>query len=201
VVGAVSPPGGDFSEPVTQASLRVAGALWALTTELAHRRHFPAIDWTQSFTLYAERLTAWFQEEVGDEWATLRHEVMRLLERERELQEIVELVGLEAVQDQERVVIEAARLLREGFLRQNAFHEVDAVCPPTKALWMLRAILHFARGMARCVEGGTPLRAILAAGLDERLLRLGEVLPERMETTVTALVTEIDETLARVGGH
>jgi V/A-type H+-transporting ATPase subunit A len=199
VVGAVSPPGGDFSEPVTQASLRVAGALWALTTELAHRRHFPAIDWTQSFTLYADRLMDWFQQEVGEEWATLRHEAMRLLERERELQEIVQLVGLEAVQDQERVVLEAARLLREGFLRQSALHEVDAVCPPSKALWMLRAILHFARGAAECVEKGAPLRAILAAGLDERLLRLGEVTPEKMEASGTALIAEIDETIARVG--
>jgi V/A-type H+-transporting ATPase subunit A len=201
VTGAVSPPGGDFSEPVTQASLRVAGALWGLTTELAHRRHFPAIDWSQSFTLYAERLAGWFEQEVGEEWAELRQEAMRLLERERELQEIVQLVGLEAVQDQERVVLEAARLLREGFLRQNAFHDVDAVCLPAKALSMLRTILHFARRAAASVESGASLRAILAADLDERLLRLGEVPPERMEAAGRALVSEIDETLARVGGH
>lgn len=201
VVGAVSPPGGDFSEPVTQASVRMAGALWALTTELAHRRHFPAIDWTQSFTLYADRLTAWFQQEVGEEWTILRQEAMRLLQRERELQEVVQLVGLEAVQDQERVVLEAARLLREGFLRQNALHEVDAVCPPAKALWMLRAILHFSRGAAGCVQRGTPLRTFLATGLDERLLRLGEERPESMEAAGTALVTEIDKTLAEVGGR
>ena len=201
IVGAVSPPGGDFSEPVTQASLRVAGALWALTTELAQGRQFPAVDWTQSFTLYAERLTAWFQQEVGEEWATLRQEAMRLLERERELQEIVQLVGVEAVQDHERVVLEAARLLREGFLRQNAFHEVDAFCPPTKALAMLRAILHFARGAARCVEEGTPLRAVLATGLVERLVRLGEAPMERTKTAGMALLTEIDETLSRVGGR
>jgi V/A-type H+/Na+-transporting ATPase subunit A len=198
ITGAVSPPGGDFSEPVTQASLRVAGALWALTTELAHRRHFPAIDWTQSFTQYAERLTEWFEHEVGEEWATSRQETMRLLERERELQEIVQLVGLEAVQDSERVVLEAARLLREGFLRQNAFHEVDAICPLAKALWMLRAILCFARNAARGVEEGVPLETILAAGFEERLLRLGEIPPDAIETTVRALVTEIEETLTQV---
>ncbi len=201
VTGAVSPPGGDFSEPVTQASLRVAGALWALTTDLAHRRHFPAIDWTQSFTLYAERLAAWFEREVGEEWAALRQEAMRLLERERELQEIVQLVGLEAVQDQERIVLEAARLLREGFLRQNAFHEFDAACLPAKALAMLRTILHFARRAAASIEEGAPLRAILAAGLDERLLRLGEVPAESVEAAGTALVAEIDDTLARIRGH
>lgn len=199
VAGAVSPPGGDFSEPVTQASLRVAGALWALTTELAYRRHFPAIDWTQSFTLYAERLSAWFQQEIGDEWATLRQEAMRLLERERELQEIVQLVGLEALQDRERVILEAARLLREGFLRQNAYDAVDASCPPAKALWMLRAILHFARGAAQRVEGGAALSGILAAGFGERLLRLGEVPPEKMHATVAPLLTDIDNTLARAG--
>ena len=201
VTGAVSPPGGDFSEPVTQASLRVAGALWALTTDLAHRRHFPAIDWTQSFTLYAERLGAWFEREVGEEWASLRHEAMRLLERERELQEIVQLVGLEAVQDKERIVLEAARLLREGFLRQNAFHDVDAACLPAKALAMLRTILHFARRAAASIEEGVPLRAILAAGLDERLLRLGEVPAESVEATGAALVAEIDDALARIGRH
>jgi V/A-type H+-transporting ATPase subunit A len=199
--GAVSPPGGDFSEPVTQASLRVAGALWALTTDLAHRRHFPAIDWTQSFTLYADRLAAWFEREVGEEWAALRREAMRLLERERELQEIVQLVGVEALQDRERIVLEAARLLREGFLRQNAFHDVDAACPPAKALVMLRTILHFARHAAAGIEGGTPLRGILAAGLDERLLRLGEVPADSMTAAGTALVADIDETLARVGRH
>jgi len=201
VTGAVSPPGGDFSEPVTQASLRVAGALWALTTDLAHRRHFPAIDWTQSFTLYADRLAAWFEHEVGEEWASLRQEAMRLLERERELQEIVQLVGLEAMQDQERIVLEAARLLREGFLRQNAFHDVDAACLPAKSLAMLRTILHFARRAAASIERGAPLRAILAAGLDEPLLRLGEVPGERMEAAGAALVAEIDDTLARVGGR
>lgn len=196
VTGAVSPPGGDFSEPVTQASLRVAGALWALTTELAHRRHFPAIDWSQSYTLYAERLAAWFRSEVGPEWAASREEAMRLLERERELQEIVELVGVESVQDSERVVLEAARLLREGFLRQNAFHEVDAVCPPAKALWMLKAILHFARRAAQSVDEGTPLERVLAAGFEERLLRMGEVPAGAIETTAAALMAEIDKALA-----
>lgn len=200
VVGAVSPPGGDFSEPVTQASLRVTGALWALSTELAHRRHFPAIDWAQSFTLYGERLEGWFEREVGPEWAALREEAMRLLERERELQEIVQLVGLSAIQDQERVVIEAARLLREGFLRQSAFHEVDASCPPGKMLWMLRLLLHFARSAARSAREGVSAAAILGTGLDERLLRLGEIPPTEMEAAGSRLAAEIDETLQRLGG-
>jgi len=195
IVGAVSPPGGDFSEPVTQASLRVSGAFWALSTDLAYRRHFPAIDWVQSFTLYAERLQQWFNEEVGEEWIALREEAMRLLQKERELQEIVQLVGLDAVQDQERIIIESARLIREGFLRQSAFHEVDASCPPAKALWMLRLLLHYSQRSTVALGDGVSLKAVLATGLDERLLRLGEVSPGEMEAVGTALMTEIDETL------
>jgi V/A-type H+-transporting ATPase subunit A len=195
IVGAVSPPGGDFSEPVTQASLRISGALWALSTDLAYRRHFPAIDWAQSFSLYAERLQGWYTREVGDEWHALRDEAARLLQQERELQEIVQLVGLDAIQDQERVVIEAARLIREGFLRQSAYHEVDASCPPGKALWMLRLLLHYARSAREALGQGAPLEAILKADLDERLLRLGEVPAAEIEAKGPALETEIDSTL------
>jgi V/A-type H+-transporting ATPase subunit A len=195
IVGAVSPPGGDFSEPVTQASLRITGALWALSTDLAYRRHFPAIDWVQSFSLYAERLEEWFQETVGEEWITLREEAMRLLQKERELQEIVQLVGLDAVQDQERIVIESARLVREGFLRQSAVHEVDATCPPAKALWMLRLFLHYSRRSTQALGAGISLKAVLATGLDERLLRLGEVPPGEVDAVGTGLMREIDDTL------
>ena len=195
IVGAVSPPGGDFSEPVTQASLRISGALWALSTDLAYRRHFPAIDWVQSFSLYTERLQEWFKEKVGEEWITLREEAMRLLQKERELQEIVQLVGLDAVQDQERIVIESARLVREGFLRQSAVHEADATCPPHKALWMLRLLLHYSRRCAEALRDGASLKALLAAGLDERLLRLGEVPPADMDAIGTRLMQEIDATL------
>jgi V/A-type H+-transporting ATPase subunit A len=201
LVGAVSPPGGDFSEPVTQASLRVAGALWALSVDLASRRHFPAVDWSQSFTLYADTLSAWFRREVGEEWAALREEAMRLLQRERDLQEIVQLVGLEAIQDQERVVIESARLLREGFLRQSAFHEEDASCPPLKILWMLRALLHFSRSAARSVGEGVALKLVLETKLDERLLRLAEVPAGEIEAVATRLMAEIDGTLKDLAGR
>jgi V/A-type H+-transporting ATPase subunit A len=196
IVAAVSPPGGDFSEPVTQASLRISGALWALSTDLAYRRHFPAIDWVQSFTLYAERLQEWFSREVGGDWITLREEAMRLLQKERELQEIVQLVGLDAVQDPERIIIESARLIREGFLRQSAFHKVDATCPPAKTLWMLRLLLHYSRCATRAVGEGVSLKAILATGLDERLLRLGEVSPGEMDKVGKGVMAEIGGTLS-----
>jgi V/A-type H+-transporting ATPase subunit A len=199
IVGAVSPPGGDFSEPVTQASLRISGALWALSTDLAYRRHFPAIDWVQSFSLYAERFHEWFEREVGKEWTTLREEAMRLLQKERELQEIVQLVGLDAVQDQERVVIESARLIREGFLRQSAVHEIDASCPPRKSYLMLSLLLHYSQRCVKALEAGASLKEILAAGLEERLLRLGEVPPAAIEAESGALRTEIDSSLTALG--
>ena len=200
IVGAVSPAGGDFSEPVTQASLRISGALWALSTDLAYRRHFPAIDWVQSFSLYADRFHDWFAQEVGEEWMTLREEAIRLLQKERELQEVVQLVGLDAVQDQERILIESARLVREGFLRQSAVHEVDATCPPKKALWMLRLLSHYSQRTTEALGGGASLKAVLATGLDERLLRLGEVLPGDIEAVGTGLLSEIDETLKGLEG-
>ncbi|MGE3842142.1 MAG: V-type ATP synthase subunit A [Vicinamibacterales bacterium] len=195
IVGAVSPPGGDFSEPVTQASLRISGALWALSTDLAYRRHFPAIDWVQSFSLYAERFHAWFEREVGSDWIALREEAMRLLQKERELQEVVQLVGLDAVQDQERIIIESARLVREGFLRQSAFHDIDAACPPEKALWILRLLLFYSRRCVQALTNGVALSDVLSAGLEERLLRLGEVPPGEMQAIGNALMKEIQETL------
>ena len=199
IVGAVSPPGGDFSEPVTQASLRISGALWALSTDLAYRRHFPAIDWVQSFSLYSERVHGWFEREVGKEWTSLLEEAMRLLQKERELQEIVQLVGLDAVQDQERVVIESARLLREGFLRQSAVHEVDAACPPRKAFLMLSLLLHYSQRCVQALEGGASLKEILASGLEEPLLRLGEVPPAAIEAESAALQSRIDSSLTGLG--
>jgi V/A-type H+-transporting ATPase subunit A len=197
-VGAVSPPGGDFSEPVTQASLRAAGALWALSADLAHRRHFPAVDWGLSFTLDAARLEPWFRSQLGAEWASLREEAMRLLQKERELQEIAQLVGMEALQDSERVVLESARLLREGFLRQNAYHDVDATCSPAKTLAMLELYLRFYQRAASAVHEGTSLKSILATGIDERLLRLGERPSDELLAEREKLRTEIDRTLAQL---
>ncbi|NJD29872.1 MAG: V-type ATP synthase subunit A, partial [Chloroflexi bacterium] len=120
VVGAVSPPGGDFSEPVTQASLRLAGTFWGLDADLAHARHFPAISWTQSYSLYIRELAAWYETEVGRDWQRLRGDAIELLARERTLLEIVQLVGLDALPEDDRIALEAARLVRELFLQQHA---------------------------------------------------------------------------------
>jgi V/A-type H+-transporting ATPase subunit A len=195
VVGAVSPPGGDFSEPVTQASLRASGALWALSPDLAHRRHFPAVDWSLSYSLDAPRLEEWFAREAGPEWLPLRDDAMRLLQRERELQEIAQLVGIEALQDAERVVLESARLLREGFLRQSALLPADASSPPGKTLAMLRAFLHFHRRAAEAVARGIPLASLLGAANEGRLLRLAEATPADAPAAAEAATAALDALL------
>jgi V/A-type H+/Na+-transporting ATPase subunit A len=198
IVGAVSPPGGDLSEPVTQCSLRATGALWALSADLAHRRHYPAVDWGVSFSLEVERLRGWFEREAGEGFGTLRDEAMKLLQRERELVEVAELVGTESLQDAERLVLETARLLREGFLRQSAYDPVDASCPPRKAVEMLRLHLDLHGRAASAVDAGVPLRSILEAGLGARLLRLGSMPAEAVTRGAEALRAEIAGTLARL---
>ena len=194
VIAAVSPPGGDFTEPVTQASMRTTGALWALSTELAHRRHFPAIDWAQSFSVDAAGLDEWFRKTMGPDWSALRDQALVLLQRERELSEIAQIVGVESLQDAERVVLEAARVLREGFLRQSARSEQDATCPPAKAVALLRTLLHFHDRMAQAVAAGVPLRAILQSGLDAQLVRLTE---QSAKDAAAALAT-VDQAMDRV---
>jgi V/A-type H+-transporting ATPase subunit A len=196
IVGAVSPPGGDLSEPVTQASLRATGALWALSADLAHRRHYPAVDWGVSFSLDAERLRAWFEREGGHGFGALREEAARLLQRERELVEVAELVGSESLQDAERLVLETARLLREGFLRQSAYDAADASCPPHKAFEMLRAFLEWHARAAAAVAAGVPLRAVLDAGAGARLVRLAGTPAEDVGAAAAALRAEIEAALA-----
>ncbi|MGB8332090.1 MAG: V-type ATP synthase subunit A, partial [Polyangiales bacterium] len=131
-ITAISPPGGDFAEPVTQASLRVVGALWALDASLAHQRQFPAVDWDTSYSLYAEGTTGWFATEGGSDWAELRIETIRLLQRDRDLREIAGLVGVDALEDEDRLILEGARIAREFLIGQNAFHPNDAFSTVSK---------------------------------------------------------------------
>jgi V/A-type H+-transporting ATPase subunit A len=198
IVGAVSPPGGDLSEPVTQCSLRATGALWALSADLAHRRHYPAIDWGVSYSLDAGRLGAWFEREAGRGFGALREEAMRLLQRERELAEVAELVGTESLQDAERLVLESARLFREGFLRQSALLPADASCPVGKAHALLDLHLELHRRSERAVAAGVPLRSVLATGLGARLLRLPEVPADAVPAAAGAFRAELDGALARL---
>jgi V/A-type H+-transporting ATPase subunit A len=171
LISAVSPPGGDFSEPVTQASLRVAGALWALDPGLAHQRQFPAVDWETSYSLHADRTAPWFAANGGPEWPALRRETLELLQRERELREIAGLIGPEALQDKDRLLLEAARLVREAVLAQSAFDPNDALSPVGKTYQLaLLARGAYRAGLAALDRGATfdrlnlvPVRRALSA--------------------------------------
>jgi V/A-type H+-transporting ATPase subunit A len=198
IVGAVSPPGGDLSAPVTQASLRATGALWALSADLAHRRHYPAIDWGVSFSLDAARLGAWFEREGGHGFGALRDAAMKLLQKEREIAEVAELVGTESLQDAERLVLETARLLREGFLRQSAYDPADASCPPHKSFEMLKLFLRWHDRASAAVAAGVPLRAILDTGTGTKLVRLGRTPAEEIRPAAAALRAEIEAALERL---
>ncbi|MBI1730915.1 V-type ATP synthase subunit A [Candidatus Acetothermia bacterium] len=143
VIGAVSPPGGDFSEPVTQNSLRIAGAFWGLDARLAYSRHFPAINWLTSYSLYLDTLKDWYNAELTEEFMQMRTELMEILQREDELNKIVQLVGKDSLSDPDKLLLDIARTVRDDFLRQSAFHEIEAYCPPKKSYYMMKAILLF----------------------------------------------------------
>jgi V/A-type H+-transporting ATPase subunit A len=153
VIGAVSPPGGDFSEPVTQNTLRIVKVFWALDAKLSQRRHFPAINWLDSYSLYLDDLKDWYDQEVAPDWNSLRSWAMGVLQKESELQEIVQLVGSDALPDEEQITIEVARMLREIFLQQNAFDPVDTFCPMSKQYDMMKAIKYYA-DLARAAQVG-----------------------------------------------
>ncbi len=178
IVSAISPPGGDFSEPVTQGSMQIAGGLWALDSDLAHRRHFPAVNWKRSFSLYTHSLDPWFQAQVASDWPQLRIELAGLLQKEEELQEIVQLVGIDAVQDRERVLLEISRLIREEYLRQNVYSDVDAACPLAKQYWMLKAQLRFLDYCQRMLKNGHPIEQLLASPLRSEFERMKETPPD-----------------------
>ncbi|PKL65915.1 MAG: V-type ATP synthase subunit A [Methanomicrobiales archaeon HGW-Methanomicrobiales-3] len=144
VIGAVSPPGGDFSEPVTQNTLRIVKVFWALDAKLSQRRHFPAINWLNSYSLYLETLQSYYDKEVSPDWNKIRSWAMEVLQKEAELQEIVQLVGSDALPEAEQVTIEVARMIREIFLQQNAYDAVDTFCDMTKQYDMMKAIKTFA---------------------------------------------------------
>jgi V/A-type H+-transporting ATPase subunit A len=161
VIGAVSPPGADFSEPITQNTLRMVKVFWALDTNLAHRRHFPAINWLTSYSFYLNTLEKWFDNHVSIEWKELRVKAMEILQKEAELQEIVQLIGSDALPEQEQITLEFARALREIFLQQHAGHEVDSYCAIDKQYKLLKAIMGYGNAAYKALESGTQVSDIL----------------------------------------
>jgi len=160
VIGAVSPPGGDFSEPVTQNTLRIVKVFWALDSDLAQRRHFPAINWLDSYSLYESDLEGWFEDEVDEEWGDLRTQIMDILQEESELQDIVQLVGSDALPEDQQLTLEVARLIREVFLQQNAFHPVETYSAPQKSFKILKGIQRFNELAREALDEGVPVAEI-----------------------------------------
>ncbi len=187
VVGAVSPPGGDFSEPVTQASLRMASTFWGLDYELAHQRHFPAINWRSSFSLTYERMMPWFKEKVSKNWQEMIRETHLILQREEELSEVVKIVGADSMEDRERADLEAARLIREGYLRQSAVHPTDAYCSIKRQERMLFLFLDYINRMLEAVDRGVLVDTIQESPITERLLRLKETAEDKLEQEMEEL--------------
>jgi len=160
VIGAVSPAGGDFSEPVTQATLRIVKVFWALDAKLAQRRHFPAINWLQSYSLYPEYLAGYYTEKAAPDWNQTKAQIMDLLQKESELQEIVQLVGSDALPAEQQVTLETARLVREIYLQQNAYDKVDAYSSLQKDYKLWKAILRFGQLAGQAVSSGATLKEI-----------------------------------------
>jgi V/A-type H+-transporting ATPase subunit A len=173
-VGAVSPAGGDYSEPVTQTSMRVSGALWALDSALAYRRHYPSVNWNRSYSLYFDGLKQWFEENAPAGWINLRQQIATLLQREDELQAIVQLVGPDALQDTERLVLDVGRMIREVFLQQSAFSDNDASCDLEKAHGLMEIIVRFYEYAEATVKREIPLSRIMALPVREEVARMKE---------------------------
>jgi V/A-type H+-transporting ATPase subunit A len=171
IVGAVSPPGGDFSEPVTQNTLRIVKVFWALDSKLAQRRHFPAINWLSSYSLYGGILDKWYNDNISPDWVKLRSWAMELLQKEAELQEIVQLVGSDALPEEQQLLLEVARMIREIFLQQNAYHEVDSFCPMTRQNQLLSTIRRFSERASGALEAGAPLQKIASMKSREMLAK------------------------------
>lgn len=176
-IGAVSPPGGDLSEPVSQATLRIVKVFWGLSASLAYKRHFPAIDWLQSYSLYADRLKEWYDFNVGEKWAKDRAEIMRILQEEASLDEIVRLVGIDALSPKDRLIMETAKSVREDYLHQNAFHEVDTYASLDKQLRMMELILGWYHLGLDALDNGIEVEDWLELPVKEKIGR-AKYIPE-----------------------
>ncbi|HZJ09291.1 MAG TPA: V-type ATP synthase subunit A [Trueperaceae bacterium] len=196
IIGAVSPAGGDFSEPVTQATLRITGCFWALDAGLARRRHFPAINWNRSYSLFTSILEEWYAENVAPDYTKLRDSATALLQRESDLQEVVQLVGPDALQDQERLVIEVGRILRQDFLQQNGFDPVDASCSMSKAYGMLQMMMKLYDVARKALDDGATVDEILKNPVVEKISRSRYVAEDEFPGYQSNVMQELDKGFA-----
>ena len=196
-IGAVSPPGGDLSEPVSQATLRIVKVFWGLSASLAYKRHFPAIDWLVSYSLYADKMKEWYDEEVGRDFLKYRQFVMTTLQEEAALDEIVRLVGMDALSARDRLTMETAKMIREDYLHQNAFHEVDTFTSMKKQLLMLRLIYEYNRLAGEAVDAYADFSDILACPCREKIGR-AKYIPEEELASFDGIFSEMNTELKAV---
>ena len=193
VIGAVSPPGGDISEPVSQATLRIVKVFWGLDAALAYKRHFPAVNWLTSYSLYVDTMASWYKENVAQDWMELRARLMSLLQDESELEEIVKLVGMDALSKGDRIKLEAARSIREDFLHQNAFHETDTYSTLQKQYKMMQLVLKFYDLSTAGVEKGADLNAIINMPIRERIGRFKYVREDEVDKTYEDIIYNLEK--------
>ncbi len=199
LIAAISPPGGDLSEPVTQAALRVVGALWALDPELAHQRHFPAVDWETSWSLHTSLTDRWFAEHAGPDWPSLRMALLELLERERELKEIAGLVGPDALQDRDRLTLEVAGIAREGILAQNAYDPADACSPVHKTHRLAGLTVSLREAAIQALERGVTLEALDLSTMRRDMVRLRGLAADAFDDAAGAVAARVSALSAGVG--
>ena len=201
-IGAVSPPGGDMSEPVTQSTLRIVKVFWGLDAQLAYKRHFPSINWLTSYSLYVDSIGQWMDEDVAPDWSALRMEAMAILQEESGLDEIVRLVGIDALSEKDRLKLEVAKSIREDYLQQNAFHEVDTYASLDKQYKMLKLILLFKKEAERALDSGVYLNKILSLKVRDRIARSKYIAEENINTIddiADELISEINQLISEGG--
>ena len=196
-IGAVSPPGGDISEPVTQSTLRIVKVFWGLDAQLAYRRHFPSINWLSSYSLYLDKMGIWMDENVSSDWSSLRTEAMALLQEESKLEEIVRLVGIDALSEGDQLKLEVAKSIREDYLQQNAFHEVDTYSSLKKQYKMLKLVLAFMHEGQRALDAGVYLDKILELEVRDRIAR-SKYIPEEELVKMDDILVELKESIDKL---
>lgn len=200
VIGAVSPPGGDISEPVSQATLRIVKVFWGLDSALAYKRHFPAINWLTSYSLYIDNMANWFNEEVAADWMEDRQKMMTILQEEAELNEIVQMVGMDALSPTDRLKMEAARSIREDFLHQNSFHEIDTYTPLRKQYLMMKLVLAFYEKSVDALNKGADMNALIAMPVREKIGRYKYTTDADIESEYKNVEEELDKEVAAAFG-
>ncbi len=197
VIGAVSPPGGDISEPVSQATLRIVKVFWSLDSQLAYQRHFPAINWLTSYSLYVDTMSNWFNSNVEPDWMELRTRIMRLLQDESELDEIVKLVGIDALSPSDRLKLEAARSIREDFLHQDAFHEIDTYSPLKKQYLMMQLMMHYYDQSVEALgKNGVTVDDLVKLPVRERIGRFKYTGTEQLDSEYQGILKALSDEIA-----